>query len=92
MYSVPAEAAENEPGTPEPERTNPNIHIQSYVWIVGTIAVLLVYTMWRYSSSEEYQLKTLHTLVKFLQYMARLMGAWALSAEAQYNQVVDTLH
>jgi hypothetical protein len=92
MYSMPAEAAENEPDAPKHQRENPNFHLQSYLWAVGTLTILLIYTVWKFSSSEEYQLKTLHTLVKLLQYMARLMGAWALNAEARYNQVVDTLH
>lgn len=90
---MPAETSGDEPITPEPTEEDKGLVVEPIVRSIGTISILLIFwAMWRLMDSDEVQLHILNFLVRFLQAIARIIGAWAITAESNYNKVVDSLH
>lgn len=91
---MPAEAAGNESEPPEPTEEVTGVVVKP-IRFFGTVTVVVIvwlYLMWKAMESDELQLHVLHFMVRTLQTFARVIGAWALTAETNYNKVVDSLH
>lgn len=90
---MPDQAGENESVAPADSGAHPNTTFHTFVWFVRIAAcaylIGIVWTVWQ---EDEAKLYILHSWIKMLQGMARVLGTWALEAEAAYNEVASLLH
>jgi hypothetical protein len=87
-------AGEYEPAPPADQRQDKVFLSKSTpAWLLGVSTVgVLSYAMFSMWDDEEIRLHVLHTLVKLLQAVARVIGMWAIEFERAYNEAVDVLH
>lgn len=87
------ETREDEPNAPTSERESAYFSLDALKWFVrfATVSYLaiLMYHLW---DDDEVRLHVLHSIVRILHEIARVIGLWALHFEMEYNNVVDSLH
>lgn len=88
------EAAENEPVAPEDKGEDQDFTFKSFVWFLrfAIVAYLAWGAYFVWINDDELRLRFLHQWIRALHNMARILGTWALQAEAAYNETAALLH
>ena len=93
MYPLQGTPDGPEPDAHQDQPADTKLSPQLLIWTIRLLAVAYIATiLFQLSQEDEIPLHLLQGTIKVLQAMARILGGWALTVEAHYNEYVSTLH